>query len=248
MIRPNNLIVVLAGTSSSGKSSILQYLRHIIDVDVLSLDEFLRSHELFEQLAASWSDTIYCKIYEDFCLHARSKSLVSQTLLLDTVGSQEMEQIMMESTLAQLSAVQVLVYCSLSKTVEHVESRNLLPNELEHRTVTQAFDQYWNLFKLKTIENEPVVERVPSIVIFDNLRKLEQECIASLDPDGTSNFEILNRLFISKFQLNDLPEMKELVPERHYDFILDTTNCTASEAVEKLSKFLLSKCPMDQNG
>lgn len=160
-----DMIVLLNGTSSAGKSSIIRELQKQSENGffIANLDQFEKEYE-----KDNFDD-----FFDDFYKHVKNLSLIHPKILVDTVqyelGYEKYDEILGKQV------VKILVYCPLSDILKRVKKRNQSGDEGELRSVVQAFKQFFNLYKMKKELCEEVIDIIHTSTIKNVLREIKRE-------------------------------------------------------------------------
>jgi chloramphenicol 3-O-phosphotransferase len=165
-------VVILYGTSSSGKTSIINELKKIYgnNYQVVDADSFLRTHNPPEEKEIKLESPeekdlrISCIFINMFYCFVREKALKGNNILVDTVPVIDIdaEYAQVLQVLKGLKVVKVLLYCPLDCTLAHVEKRNLTGVKDEHRDVATPIPQYMQLYKVQELDSEKVIDKIVS--------------------------------------------------------------------------------------
>ena len=165
-------VIILYGTSSSGKTSIINELKKIYGntYQVVDLDSFLSTHNPPEEKeikseSPEEKDLRMSRLLIDmFYGFVREKALKGQNILVDTVPvlDIDIEYAQVLQVLKGLKVVKVLLYCPLDRTLAHVEKRNLGGGKEEHRDPAVPIPQYAQLYKVQELDSEKVIDKIVS--------------------------------------------------------------------------------------
>jgi chloramphenicol 3-O-phosphotransferase len=165
-------VVILYGTSSSGKTSIINELKKIYGntYQVVDLDSFIRTYKPSEAKegkpeSQEEKELRICREFIDsFYSFVRQKALKGQNILVDTVPTLDInvEYVQVEQVLKGLKIVKICLYCPLDCTLARVEKRNLEGVKGEHRDIATPIPQYTQLYKVQELDSEKVLDKVTS--------------------------------------------------------------------------------------
>jgi uridine kinase len=165
-------VIILYGTSSSGKTSIINELKKIYGntYQIVNIDSFLSTHNPPEEKeikaeSPEEKDLRMSRLLIDmFYGFVREKALKGQNVLVDTVPvlDIDVEYVQVLQVLKGLKVVKVLLYCPLDRTLAHVEKRNLGGVKEEHRDPTTPIPQYAQLYKVQELDSEKVIDKIVS--------------------------------------------------------------------------------------
>ena len=247
-------IIILSGTSSAGKSSVIKELQKIYpdEFQVLTIDDFMRSHQDIEALCNASDDEedeIFERILTDFYNHIKQMSQHGNKIVIDTVQCLKSEWMRCQDVLGSQNVIQILDYCTLPVIISHVKKRNKSGEPLEKRSIRQAFDQFYDLYKLQESSSDLVVDQMHSsrmkhaLQQVDKERKqLDVEYPESADKQAQrwKRMEKFSHDFIEQFKLDEMKKIN-IACKYQYDFIVDTGIDTPQVAAHKIANFLKTK-------
>lgn len=239
-------VVIIKGTSSVGKTSIINELKKIYGdtYKVLNQDAFVASykiaHPIKEKLEAEPDGKEKQKITTDYqqALHdsfyvaIKENALQGKNVFVDIVPNyKKYEQ--NATILKDIKPINVLVYCPLEITLARVEERNKTGKPEEKREAIDPIAQYSFLYKPQESPTEPVVDTVSS----KDIKQLFRTVIDSHMPALPVEFrEKEYKNFVQQFKLDEQEEVI-IVPESHYDLILDCKQ-SPKDLAKEIMKFL----------
>ncbi len=250
-------LILLNGTSSSGKSAILDVFRKIDpNFQIFKIDDYYPSELLGKAKEFGWQEIqgspwmFLVNYVEQKTGHPNFDTQVRAYLfpeiqpmyydirhalksgkdcIVDTVFEYDPEYQKFSEFFKEYDCLKVLVYCPLNVLIERVQKRNNSGIKEETRAAFLAFEQFPELFKLQEHEQEPIVDSVPSLQIKVALNNAIEELVAKNIPQKYMlPLEQFKQNFIQHFKLDELPEIK-LVPRHHYDLILNSGTHTPEE-------------------
>jgi chloramphenicol 3-O phosphotransferase len=253
-------VVILNGTSSAGKTSIINELKkvygstyEVVDIDTFT-SSYISSHPISEQLESEKLDEkvkkqlaeAYQRTFIDsFYSSIKDKALKGHNILVDTVpvldSTIEYEQI--SNILKGIKTIKILLYCPLDITIARVKQRNLTGLPEEHREVTQPIGQYQLLYKPQETKSEQIIDKISSKETKQLLRSAINSFMKAL-PDELKNKvdEVTKGLdrsyqeFVQQFKLDELEEVA-VVSKKPYDLILNCKN-TPTQLAKEIMKIL----------
>jgi chloramphenicol 3-O-phosphotransferase len=241
-------IIILNGTSSAGKTSILKEVEqmyakpHIIINSDLFFDTYVQTDPIpmresekdceasHKQKISAWVQRSSTALYNQAKRYAdEGKDVFVDTVEFDTHYDYY-------STLfKQHSILKVAAYCPLDVIIERVEKRNKSGDPQEKRSLKQAVVQFLGMFAVQQSANEMVVDCVNTACLLCVLQqtKIELEQRQKEDLTISSNdFEKLeNKLlipFINQFQLHEDKEIV-LVAQHSWDLAINTAQQNPKE-------------------
>lgn len=196
-------VILLNGTSSSGKSAI---------------DPWLFLHDYFtEQTGKYYFDAPY-----DFYTLAKEVALKGEQVIIDTVLESEAGYNAFCAFFKDVKTIKLLVYCPLDVLLERVEQRNKLgiPEEMRHAFL--SFEQFPAIYKIQENSNDQAVDVAKSDVTKKALEAVIQELLDMGIPEVyVPKLKKFKQNFIKQFKLDDQKEVI-LAAKQHYDSILST--------------------------
>ena len=221
------MIVLLNGTSSAGKSSIVKELQEISGNEffVISLDSFMDAHE------EDYSDELFYKYIHD----AR---LTHNKILVDTVEYEWAVE--KNDAILGENLVKVLVYCPLDDIAKRVEKRNQSQDENEHRSVRQAFEQFLGLYKKQSKSDELVIDKIHTSSIKNLLPKIKEEC-DGLDISIDKRVERYDKIIQAAqeiFNFNDHRKIKIVPQQNCWDLIINSGANSPAQSAHEILEFL----------
>lgn len=262
-------IILLNGTSSSGKSTILKELQALSpDVVILRVDDYYPEELIQKALKYGWQKDsgidpwAYLHQYltaktgkyyfdvelrEQFFnatsfLYSKAKEFAAQgkTVIIDTVLEHKKTYQEAFEYFKNDQFHMMLIYCPMDILLERVQARNRSGIADEQRNAFLSFEQFPHMYKLKESENQLAIDTVNT----NTLKAALETAIQDLVKQGISQ-EYLPKLqafkdnFIAQFKLDDLEQI-EIVPRHQYDLVF--TNDAPEKAKKiaiQLNEFLL---------
>ncbi len=225
------MIVLLNGTSSAGKSSIVKELQEISGNEffVTSMDSF----------AASYEKDNYDKFVHDFYQHIKDLSLTHHKVLVDTVEF-EQDYKKIEGVLTLNQFIKILVYCPLDDIFKRVEKRNQSEDEGEHRSVRQAFEQFLGLYKKQSQSDELVIDNIHSSSIKKLLPRIKEEC-DGLDIPIDKRAERYEKIIQAAQEIFNFKKSRKIkiVPQQNcWDLIINSGVNSPAQSAHEILEFL----------
>ncbi len=232
-------IVILNGTSSAGKSSIIKVLHPTYQNSCIfvSLDDFIKTY----MIKCSFQEIEWDLLFNAFYKHAKQLSKNNTTMFIDTVQF-DAHYDHYSSILGQ-QTIKILVYCPLDAVIDHVEKRNNSSDKDEKRTINQAFDQFQNIYKRQDSPNETVVDRIQTSSMKHALQIAEQEVQQLMKEAGKSPEEIKKNIqsfvkpFVEQFKLDTLDEIT-LTTIHPWDLIINSSINSPEESAQIITDYL----------
>ena len=234
------LVVLFNGTSSAGKSAIVNELQGIYGPDwsVVVLDDFQVAYQKEHPISASEREAmkampieklrlLFRKIHEAMYYHVKQLALQGKNVFVDTVEFDD-DYDHYCSILGFEKVVKILVYCPLDVIVDRVQKRAL---EGSPRSLNLVWGQFPAIYKLQESDNDVVVDRIATSRISTKLPLVREE--AKLIPDEA----VSESDFVKQFGLDTLDEIV-LVPKHQWDLIVNTGIHSPEEVAQEVVGFL----------
>lgn len=237
-------VILLNGTSSAGKTTLLKELKKIDDtLQVASFDELwgsytkrnpteeldalakiARTDEKANQKLNQLVEVYMRKVFDSFYAQISEQALTSKNVIVDTVIEDVKEFDKFLYALGTIKLTTVLLYCPLDVTISRLRQRNLAG--VETRDFRLPINQYKLLYKPQENPSEQVVDTISSKDIKHLLRADIDEYLKDPPEDlkaqvhlVAKELEVFYKDFIKHFKLDEL-EKVVIVPVRPYDLIL----------------------------
>ena len=226
----SGMIVLLNGTSSAGKSSIVNELQEIYgnNFTVVSLDGFMSTYE---------KDN-YDEFFDDFYKHVKNLSKNHNKVLVDTVEYEAQHE--QFGAILSGNLVKILVYCPLDDIAQRVKKRKQSQDEAEHRSVRQAFEQFLGLYKKQSQSDELVIDKIYTSSIKKLLPKIKEEC-NGLDLSVDERVERYDKIIQAAqeiFNFNDHRKIKIVPQQNCWDLIINSGINSPAQSAYEISAFL----------
>lgn len=233
-------IILLNGTSSAGKSSIIKELQNIYEnsFSVVSIDGFIRERSI------NWSeDTIdWDDLWTKFYTHIKNLSESGQAIVIDTVCYEEGYQ--KYNAILGTQLIKILVYCPLDIIIEHVEERNNSGDADERRSLCQACEQFLSLYSAQNSSEDIIIDTIDSSRILYVLDKVKEETDRwsqeRKDGDETDYQKRCTEVyqgFEKKFHVSEVNEIS-LIQIYPWDFIVTTGINSSAIAAQQIACFI----------
>src|SRR3990167_2382095 len=251
IINNRGSLLLLNGTSSSGKSSILAaFHKKHPDFLTFNIDDWFPQEMLVKATALGWQEGsgidpwLYLIDYVDrkagrsnfrtevrsflfkevppMYIKAKEALAKGENVIIDTVFEYDPEYDEFSTFFADFSCFKILVYCPLDILLERVRLRNNRGVKEEMRTSFQSFEQFPALFKLQESTRERVIDTVSAASVKHALHSAIEELMTDNIPDKYIPWiKFFERAFIKRFKLDELDRIS-LVARHDYDLILNT--------------------------
>lgn len=227
-------IILLNGTSSAGKTSLVQALQPLLpDFEIAGIDDYSRTHHC--NGFTSWR---FYKFYH----FVSGKAAQGQNMLVDTVlyhRNYKIYDAILQSDNVRL--IKILVYCPLQALIAHVVARNCSASALDHRSINQAFAAFHELYQPRTNTNH----RKPSPPSLDTtsteqVRTLTRHALA-ITPAGSKAHQRLkktNGKLVQQFRGQKKSEAIAIVPQHPWDLIINSSLANPEELAAQIEQFL----------
>ena len=206
-------LLLLNGTSSSGKSAILNsFQKNHPDFKVFKIDEWFPDEMSQKAIELGWQESsgmnpwIFLATYAEEktgkpCFDSEIRAALfpqlaipmytaakkalqaGHNVVIDTVFEYDPLYEKFSGFFAGFKCVKVLVYCPLDVLLERVEARNRSAVQGETRTAFQSFEQFPALYKVQEHVDEVIVDTVSAVSMKDALQVAVQELIDNKIPD-----------------------------------------------------------------
>jgi chloramphenicol 3-O-phosphotransferase len=232
------VIILLNGTSSAGKSCIIQELEQIYDqkFQVASVDTFilklaadagvdlaLHKDEFFAHM--DWNN-----LYANFYTYTKKLSGAGQNLIIDTVLYEAHYETY--DKILGTNVIKILVYCPLDKILDHITQRNQSDDVKEHRNIRQAFEQFLSLYTMQSSPDDTIIDLTNTKQMLHTLHEVQHQ---STEKD----YQKLMQKFSQQFNLDD--SHKIILAQKYpWDLIVNTGIDSSQIAAQKISHFLES--------
>lgn len=256
------IIILLNGTSSSGKSAILNELKKInINFDIIKIDDWFPQQIKKKALKLGWQQSSsedpwqFISTYftqknqhpyfsseirkEFFDLSPFFKNIYGQAvkghnIIIDTVLEYQQAYKQFFNAFKNINVIKILIYCPLDVLLERVEYRNKLGIPEEMRHAFQSFEQFPAIFKMQENQKDQIVDTVKTSILKDALNRSIDDLIkAGIPTPYFEKLETFKQQFITEFSLNTKKEIT-LSPRHSYDLILNSAKYNPLEMAQKI--------------
>ncbi len=234
------LIVLFNGTSSAGKSAIINELQGIYGpaYGVVALDDFQVAYQKEHPISASEREVmkampieklrlLFRKIHEAMYSHVKQLALQGKNVFVDTVDFDD-DYDRYCAILGSEKVIKILVYCPLDVIVDRVQKRAL---EGSPRSLNLVWSQFPAIYKLQESDNDVIVDRIATSRIKAKLPLVREE--AKLTPDEA----VSESDFVKQFKLDTRDEIV-LAPKHQWDLIVNTGIHSPEEVAQEVVSFL----------
>lgn len=261
LVRHNNVhaghIIMINGTSSAGKSTLIAELKKIYGTayDVVAIDvfgwEFEKAHPRPTETELKALDEATKKqmleqrgqaFIEGFYGSARDKAKQGRIVLVDTIDE---DLVHAQRIWKDVASTTVLLYCPLPVAFERVKERNRSGKPEEERNQYLPAKHYISLYKPQEAPTEQVVDTISSAQTKLVIQKAIELTLKNLPAQYKTEEAIIRKEFeetytkaVKQFGL-DKQERVAIVPRKPHDLVLDcrhTPQELAQEVVKALKK------------
>lgn len=262
-------VILLHGTSSAGKSALLQELQKLNgQVVIFKIDDWFPGALTDKAIELGWTEET--GIHPWFYLHQYMVEKTGEVFfdtelrdalftdassfyqpvmnavqdgkiaMVDTVLESDMWHKEFDDYFASVPTFKVLVYCPLHEIVKRVAERNK-KGDVEKRTTFQSFEQFSAIYGLHNGGTQ-AVDTVSSYVLLRALDDAIDELVVEGVPAAyVPKLELFKQKFIEHYGLHDEDHPIELVALHHYDLILNSGLYDASMLAQQLQQLLIRK-------
>jgi len=205
-------VVLLNGTSSAGKSTLLYALHqnYYPDFYIARIDDFIKTP------AGKNPKTKY----HNFYTHIKEMALSGKSVLVDTV-SYQLDHEKYNGILKPCRVIKILVYCPLDGLIMHVQSRNKLANTREHRIINLAFWQYLTLYTMKTSSSDIVIDQMTPAQVKQAIAQ-SKDMAKTLPWRKARNLKKINKDITKEFDIKKSSQKIDVTPKLPWDFVINT--------------------------
>lgn len=245
------LILLLNGTSSAGKTTVLKELKRIKPkLAQLSVDDYFpqqlkeKAHELGWEEASKINPWLFMRLYINQKMGGAYFDTQVRQLLFTEIPpfypiAQEIartgKDVIIDTVLEYESAYQqafkffkdsrltlILIYCPLDTILERVKSRDTSGNKQEFRPVFLPFEQFPAMYKVQENSHEPIVDIIKTATMKAALEIAIQEFINQNNSlEYTPKLQAFKQDFIRHFKLDEQEEIA-LTPRHRYASIFNS--------------------------
>jgi chloramphenicol 3-O-phosphotransferase len=220
------MIILLHGTSSAGKSTLVAALQKIYPTFcIMDWDTYMRTHNK--------------KSYIQFYQKIKKESEQGKNILVDTVLYHKKYSTYTRLLQEQAQLIKILVYCPLDTLIAHVIKRNQIHDYLEHRSISIAFKAFASLYKEKRSKKDPIIDIIDSSTMLKALEK-SQNVVENWSKKDRKNQSKINKKLIRRFNLTKSHELW-LTPKHSWDLIINISLDTPENIALAIKKFIESK-------
>ncbi len=266
-VKPKGGVILLHGTSSAGKSALLQEFQKLNDqVVIFKIDDWFPGALTDKAKELGWTEDadmhpwLYLhqymtqktgKVFFDtelrdalfndalsFYVPVMSAVQDGKMAMVDTVLESDMWHKEFDDYFASVPTFKVLVYCPLDEIIKRVAERNK-KGGAEKRTTFQSFEQFSALYGMQD-RSKQIVDTVSSHVLLKALYDAIDELIVEGVPSVyVPKLELFKQRFIEHYGLRGEDHPIELVALHHYDLILNSGIYDAPMLAQQLQQFLV---------
>ncbi|CAN5161959.1 hypothetical protein BH09DEP1_BH09DEP1_8010 [soil metagenome] len=262
-------IILLNGTSSSGKSTVAKELQTLAPHAMfLKIDDYYDAEVLQTALNLGWKENsgidpwlflnqyltrktgnYYFDTEVRQQLFTATDFFYSKAKLAETHG----KTIFIDTVLEYASAYQeafdyfkasnffmILIYCPMQILLAHVQERNSSGIAGEHRSAFLAFEHFKTMYKLKEHSDEPLVDMVNSGQLKESLQIAIQELVDQGNEDEyLPKLEKFKEDFIAQFKLDQTTQI-EITTQYRYLAVFKNDTIASPDLIAQKIKTLLA--------
>lgn len=262
-------IILLNGTSSSGKSAILKELHaQSPDIVVLKVDDYYPDEliqkamhcgsqkdseidpwSFLHQYLIAQTDKYYfdTELREQLFsaasfFYPKAKELAAQgkTVIIDTVLEHKKAYQEVLEYFKDDQFHMALIYCPMDILLERVQARNCSGVSGEQRNAFLSFEQFPHMYKLKESDDEPVIDRVNTKTLKNALEASIQDLIKQgIAPEYLPKLQEFKNNFIAQFKLNSVSEI-EIAPQHCYKQVFKNDSLEKAQEIAYKLKLMSS--------
>jgi adenylylsulfate kinase-like enzyme len=249
-------IVILNGTSSAGKTSILQELQKIYDDPcIVNLDSFYKeykaTHPRPKSMTKDERDAYNNQMLDVMYVHTAEIASKGQNVFVDTVQFDDNYQHFC-SLLDRKNTIKIAVYCPLDVIAAHVEKRT---KEGDPRDLHLPVGQFSNMYKVQESPHEPVVDTIatsrikPVLQLAKDARRqrgkemLAQKKITQKEFDeGVAEVDQLTETFAKQWKLDERAEIT-IVTKNPWDLVVNSGVHSPAELAHQIAAYVEKRVP-----
>ncbi len=257
-------IILLNGTSSAGKSTLLKQLIKLSPtLFQLKVDDYYAPELKKKAQELGWSEQLdinpwlYLHTYltkktghyyfdtevrkalfpevPAYYPIAKSAALDGKNVIIDTVLEYESSYQQFFEFFQHNKIISILLYCPLNILLDRVEQRNKSGIPGEYRPAFLSFEQFPEMYKIQETDEEQVVDRVKTSIMLSTLNTAIKDLIdQNIPKEYVPKLEAFKQQFIRQFKLDEKEEVT-IVSRHGYDLICNSfTNSPQEVALEIL--------------
>ena len=225
---PAQTIILLNGTSSAGKTTLIKELGTIFNnALVASIDEYTATHQF---------NSFFNSRYKNFYAMIHQKATLGYPMLVDTVLYQDLydhyDAILQKNGVRLLK---ILVYCPLTTLIEHVQTRNSSGKSLEHRTFNQAFKAFLGLYTMQKTKHQ-IIDNLHSSAM-QSAVQTSTKIVKTWSKKNQKRLRKTNKKIMQKFVKNRQHAIA-LRPTHHWDLVVNTSLDTPENIAAQIAEFI----------
>ncbi len=260
-------IILLNGTSSAGKSTLLKELLKLSPtLFQLKVDDYYapelkkKAQELGwnEQLDGNpWlylhryltkktgnyyfdtevREALFTEVPAYYPI-AKSAALEGKSVIIDTVLEYESSYQQFFEFFQHTKIISILLYCPLNVLLVRVEQRNKSGIPGEYRPAFLSFEQFPAMYKIQETDDEQVVDTIKTLTMMTALYTAIKDLIdQNIPKEYLPKLEVFKQQFIKQFKLDEKEEVT-LVSRHRYDLIVNSFTSSPQEVSLEILKIL----------
>lgn len=221
------LIILLNGTSSAGKTTLMKALHDIYDTfHVASIDTYSRNH----------THGLWGKVYYDFYKDIKKQAKLGTNILVDTVLYHEKYSAYDTILTGSVKLIKILVYCPLDRLIDNVQQRNQNLDQFEHRTLHTAFTAFLSLYTIQQNQDSILIDTLTSSDVKAHLERA-LALIAHWPNKQIKRQHKINNKITRKFHLKRMHTIP-LTTQHDWDLIVNTSLATPESLARNIADFI----------
>jgi len=227
----NGKVILLLGTSSSGKSRACQEVvdfastlsEQVVSVVMDTEDDKGISMTIRRQFPYDWSSE-QILLYQSILEHAEQNKTVISDLMLFESEEEDITESFINKLKAETNVFSILVYCPMRQLLRNVASRNTSPQDGEGRSPVNVFGQYLDMyFSPDVSDSDTETGSYSSIEDVENTEFIEGIENLSLCPVEPYETRSKTRQIERLQTLSRRPSSPALFNSNIYDLVLKNT-------------------------
>jgi chloramphenicol 3-O-phosphotransferase len=265
MINKHGRIILVNGTSSSGKTSILKNLQAIApSAQFLSVDDYYDNQVIQTAQKFGWDPSakidpwLFLNQYlthktgnyyfdtevrqqlftasDFFYSKAKSAAIHGKTVFVDTVLEYESAYQEAFNYFKNEHFSMILIYCPMSIILQRVQERNSSGISSEHRSVFLPFEHFTTMYKVRENAQDPLVDTINTSTLKHALIIAIEELInQGIAKEYLPRLEQFKENFIAQFKLDQIAHI-EITPQHHYVAIFKNDSPESPEIIAQQIK------------
>lgn len=225
-------IIVINGTSSAGKTTVIQELAMMYpQAFVASIDTYSMTHQ--------YSGFVWLR-YLHFYAMIHKKAMAGIDVLVDTVlyhkRYAKYNRILEKHG---INLIKVIAYCPLEQLIDHVEKRNKSGDALELRSINQAFRAFLELYTTDQHKGVKSIDQITSA----QLDRIVQAAYQSIPHRSATSRQKL-KVYCEKIlalSKNNRTTCSTIYTKHPWDLIVNTGIQSPRTSAEQIACYVMNK-------